>query len=312
MGLQRRHWIASLFLAIGIHLLAAAALFWQKPEDGAKSPGIGGIEIALGPAGGAPGTVAAAVPEPAAQEVPPEDVPAETPPLETAAVASETPETIPESPKPLEEAPVVETAKVDVPIEAPTPITEPVPPKPVEAKPVAAPPPPKRKPPPPKPTRKEPTPVVKPEPPQETAPAPLADPVETQQAAVTPSAPGAGGKAGAFDSPNAGDAAMDASAGGMAGAAADFMSLLQAWLEKHKEYPRRAQSRRQEGTALLYFVMNRDGDVLDFKLRKSSGYRLLDREVMAMIKRAQPLPRIPDEMGKEQMELIVPVQFFMR
>ena len=101
-------------------------------------------------------------------------------------------------------------------------------------------------------------------------------------------------------------------AGGMAGAAADFMSLLQAWLEKHKEYPRRAQSRRQEGTALLYFVMNRDGDVLDFKLRKSSGYRLLDREVMAMIKRAQPLPRIPDEMGKEQMELIVPVQFFMR
>lgn len=321
-GLQRRHWIASMLLAIGIHLLAAAALLWQKPQDGARSPGIGGIEIALGTAGGAPGAVAAAVPEPATQDAPPEDAPAaDAPPAETS-------ETAPENPEPLEEPPMAETAKVDAPIEPAPPIAEPAPPaadalpaadappEPVSARSVAAPPPPKRKPRPPKPARME------REPPQETAPTPPAEfptgPVQTQQAASgartasAPSAQGAAGKAGARDSPNAGDTANDASAGGMAGATADYMSLLQAWLEKHKEYPHRAQSRRQQGTALLYFVMNREGDVLDFKLRKSSGYRLLDREVLAMIERAQPLPRIPDEMGKERMELVVPVQFFIR
>ena len=58
--------------------------------------------------------------------------------------------------------------------------------------------------------------------------------------------------------------------------------------------------------------MNREGDVIEYKLNKSSGYSILDREVLAMIKRAQPLPRFPDDMSKEKMELVVPVQFFIR
>ena len=36
------------------------------------------------------------------------------------------------------------------------------------------------------------------------------------------------------------------------------------------------------------------------------------KEVEAMIKRAQPLPRIPDDMNKDTLELIVPVQFQIR
>jgi len=93
----------------------------------------------------------------------------------------------------------------------------------------------------------------------------------------------------------------------MPGATADYLAMLQAWLEKHKEYPRRAQRRRQEGTALLYFVMDREGRVIEYHLQQSSGHDLLDREVAAMIERAQP-----EEMDRARLELVVPVQFFLR
>ena len=60
---------------------------------------------------------------------------------------------------------------------------------------------------------------------------------------------------------------------------------------------------------MLYFVLDREGKVLDYQLRQSSGHRLLDREVVSMIQRAQPLPEMPEGMRLAQLELILPVQF---
>jgi protein TonB len=90
------------------------------------------------------------------------------------------------------------------------------------------------------------------------------------------------------------------------------MSLLQAWLEKHKEYPRAARQRRVEGTVLLYFVVDRGGQVRADRIEKTSGHRLLDDEAEAMIKRANPLPPIPDAMNRDRLEIVVPVQFFLK
>ena len=92
----------------------------------------------------------------------------------------------------------------------------------------------------------------------------------------------------------------------------DYLALVQAWLEKHKEYPYRARLRREEGTAVLYFVVDRDGRVRDSELRQSTGHALLDREVLAMIERAQPLPRVPGDPNSVPLELIVPVRFRLR
>ena len=130
----------------------------------------------------------------------------------------------------------------------------------------------------------------------------VATAVEIESVAV----PGALGRSGAGAGPSSiGD-------GGMAGARADYMARLQAWLEKYKEYPRRARSRRQEGTVYLYFVIDRDGRLRDYRIKRSSGYDLLDRAAIAMIKRAQPLPRIPDSLDRTQVVLVVPVQFVLR
>ncbi|HBM12475.1 MAG TPA: energy transducer TonB [Rhodospirillaceae bacterium] len=138
------------------------------------------------------------------------------------------------------------------------------------------------------------------------------NPVQEVQTASAPAAvSGNQGKAGHENSREAGSADAQ-TAGGIPGSTADYIATLQAWLARHKEYPRSAQKRGQEGTALLYFVIDRNGQVLEHRLRESSGYRVLDKEVMAMIERAQPLPRIPDDMPMQQMELVLPVQFFLR
>ena len=258
------HWMTAVIMAIVLHAGVAAAIFWQRVDAGAKAPGIGGIEIALGPAGGAPGGVAAEERSTKADEVA-QTEPATEPPLETAQSISE--------PQPEPKIPEV--------IETPAEVAE------------LAPPPPMRKPgAPARPTLIEPKPEID-----------LAD--------VEPSTPGTDGKAGTQDSPDAGNSAADASAGGMAGAEADYAAVLLAWLERHKEYPRAAQQRRQQGVVLLYIVIDRDGRVIDSRIQKSSGQQLLDQAALAMLERAQPLPPIPDDMNKERLKFVVPVQFFL-
>lgn len=99
---------------------------------------------------------------------------------------------------------------------------------------------------------------------------------------------------------------------GSPGERADYLTELQLWLERHKKYPRKAQRRRQEGTAKLFLIMSRDGNVLDYRIEESSGHRMLDREVKAMLLRAQPLPTMPDFMPGMSLELVVPVVFSLR
>jgi protein TonB len=100
--------------------------------------------------------------------------------------------------------------------------------------------------------------------------------------------------------------------GGLMGDSQDYTATLLAWLEQHKEYPRMARNRRQQGTVMLYFVLDRQGRVTASRIEQSSGYQTLDAEALKMLERAQPLPAIPDAMPNETLELVVPVQFFLR
>lgn len=117
--------------------------------------------------------------------------------------------------------------------------------------------------------------------------------------------------AGANPGTRAGGGANSAGAG-TSGAQADYIARLQSWLARHQRYPNRARSRRQQGTALLYFVMDSRGLVLDYRVERSSGHRLLDQEVRALIKRAEPLPKMPVEWQQSRLELVVPIQFILR
>jgi len=82
-------------------------------------------------------------------------------------------------------------------------------------------------------------------------------------------------------------------------------------LNKVKRYPRIASFRRQQGVPYIRFVMDREGKVLSVRLERSSGFPVLDDEAIALPKRASPLPKPPNDMTGNTLELVVPVEFFM-
>lgn len=148
----------------------------------------------------------------------------------------------------------------------------------------------------------KPEPKPKPKPPQETPPQeqPPAEKTTAPPAAeATPELADSGAPPGVQSAVQA-DALLS------------YQQRLLAHLERHKRYPYASQRQRQEGVAYLQFRMNRQGDVISFELQQSSGHAALDREVLAMIKRATPLPSIPDALDKTELKLVVPVEFFIR
>ncbi len=95
-------------------------------------------------------------------------------------------------------------------------------------------------------------------------------------------------------------------------AAPTWQSLLLGRLEQFKHYPVDAQERNEQGVPYLRFAMDREGRVLAFRIEKSSGFASLDNEALALIQRAQPLPKPPPDVSGERIELVVPIEFFLR
>lgn len=188
------------------------------------------------------------------------------------------PEDIPPEPEPPPPEPEPEPEPLPEPeIEEPPPVVEPAvppPPKKVERKP----------PPPPKPVAVKPPPEVAPPPPPAQAP-------PAQQAAAP---------------------RVDKPVVSRSNAVPTWQGTLLAHLERHKRYPRLAQARRQEGVVKIAFTLDRRGNVLAASVRGPSGHRLLDAEAMEMLDRAAPLPPPPPEVEGDTVELVVPVQFFMK
>jgi protein TonB len=91
-----------------------------------------------------------------------------------------------------------------------------------------------------------------------------------------------------------------------------WQGLLLGRLEQFKRYPSTAQLRHQQGVAYLRFAMDRNGKVLSTNIDKSSGFDALDEETLALIHRAEPLPPPPPEVPGSPIELVVPVQFFLK
>jgi len=83
-------------------------------------------------------------------------------------------------------------------------------------------------------------------------------------------------------------------------------------LQRFRRYPAAARSRKEEGTVLLSFSVDRAGHVLSRTIARSSGHADLDEEVIALIARAEPLPPFPATMPQQQMDLTLPMRFSLR
>jgi protein TonB len=87
-----------------------------------------------------------------------------------------------------------------------------------------------------------------------------------------------------------------------------YRALLSAWLESHKRYPDSARQRGEEGRAVLRFVIDRGGRVLDFAVAQSTGHPDLDASLEEMM-RGAVLPPFPAGMTQPRIDVSVTIRF---
>lgn len=88
-----------------------------------------------------------------------------------------------------------------------------------------------------------------------------------------------------------------------------YLARLLAYLNRFKHYPPQARSARITGVVMVHFVMDKTGRITTAEINKSSGKPVLDDEALALMQRAQPLPAIPPDFGKDTINAVVPIEF---
>jgi protein TonB len=91
-----------------------------------------------------------------------------------------------------------------------------------------------------------------------------------------------------------------------------WQSALAAHLGRFKRYPNAARARGEQGTAKVAFTIDHEGHLVSSRILQSSGSTLLDEETLAMLARAQPMPRPPANAPDSALSFVVPVRFNIR
>lgn len=87
-----------------------------------------------------------------------------------------------------------------------------------------------------------------------------------------------------------------------------YRQRLEGHLSRYRIYPGAARVSGREGVVMLHFVMTDDGTVLEAWVGESSGVSDLDREAVAAVLRAQPLPAFPRG-WPGRLDIVLPVKF---
>ena len=139
------------------------------------------------------------------------------------------------------------------------------------------------------------------------APAPLA-------ASAAKTSPMLGGTSG--NGPM-GQAASGSGTGGNGGAAAGCLDpvWMRAVTERVRQffyYPDAPLAVRKTGVALVHFSVRRDGQIDRLRLSRSSGDADLDKAATDIMRKAAPLPPIPERMHTDRVDGDLPINFGVR
>jgi protein TonB len=123
---------------------------------------------------------------------------------------------------------------------------------------------------------------------------------------VASAGPATGGPYGTEQGGSDGDGFGDGGVG-----RGSYYDLLSAWLERYKQYPDLARRRGLEGTASLRVAIRRDGSVISAALQAPSRHDVLDRAALDLVRRAEPFPHMPSDLGGDRFEFVVPIHFHL-
>jgi protein TonB len=117
--------------------------------------------------------------------------------------------------------------------------------------------------------------------------------------------------------PSSADQKADRVAAPMPGASSQNPNALPNWksqlvaqIERHKRYPDQANG--EHGVVQVAFGVDRSGGVHHARVVASSGSSILDRDAIAWLERAQPLPPPPPEMTGAMIHITVPLRYNYR
>lgn len=85
---------------------------------------------------------------------------------------------------------------------------------------------------------------------------------------------------------------------------ADHYAYIRDLIMKHLKYPQLAKKMGWKGKVLVSFIIKENGGVENSRVLTSSGYEILDRNVLSVIKEVQPFPKPP-----VKAELIIPIAY---
>lgn len=104
-------------------------------------------------------------------------------------------------------------------------------------------------------------------------------------------------------------------AGDSAGRAATvkeiYISEVRSKIEANKFYPLISRRMGQTGIAVVGFTLLKDGSIIDLHVHKSSKFDRLDASALDAVKKVGRFNPIPNEVGESQMDITVPVKFYL-
>lgn len=88
-----------------------------------------------------------------------------------------------------------------------------------------------------------------------------------------------------------------------------YGGLLTREIAKHKQYPRVAQMRGWQGEAMIELKIDGSGSLISSRIVTSSGFEVLDKQGLDMVRKASPFPPPPEALRGRNFEILVPVSF---
>jgi protein TonB len=92
-----------------------------------------------------------------------------------------------------------------------------------------------------------------------------------------------------------------------------YEQLISLWIEKFKKYPDEARSQGMQGETVVRIRIDRQGTVRYYILERSTGHQVLDKAAIDMVKRANPVPAVPNDYPQgDLIEFLIPVNFHLQ
>jgi periplasmic protein TonB len=89
----------------------------------------------------------------------------------------------------------------------------------------------------------------------------------------------------------------------------DYLSRVARQIAQYRVYPTSALANNQGGRVVMRVTVARTGQVLDVGVRTSSGWPAIDAAELETIRRAAPFPPLPSEMPGDPVVLVLPITY---